>query len=139
MKTPLSLVVGRFIALKPRGNKMLGFCPFHADTKARLWVDDEAEAFLCDVCGAYGDADQFVAEWNALPVPSFDELRANYAGVLYDLNASHKAAESLRFQARDNFASRCLPELIAFGHLPAEAATLAYEYADAALIARAPK
>ena len=47
--TPVTQIVGRFIALKRQGNTVTAICPFHSDTKPSLHVNDSKGLFKCFV------------------------------------------------------------------------------------------
>ncbi len=59
-ESPVSMVLGQFMALNKKGANLEGICPFHPDTKPSLKVNDGKGMYKCFVCGAGGDAITFV-------------------------------------------------------------------------------
>lgn len=56
-------VVGDYLQLKPKGKRLLGLCPFHADHHATNFVVYPAKnCYKCFACGAQGDAVKFVQQ-----------------------------------------------------------------------------
>lgn len=53
-------VVERRISLKKNGGEYYGVCPFHADTKASLQVNQKKQVYKCFACNAGGDAIDFL-------------------------------------------------------------------------------
>ena len=53
-------VIGREVALKPKGAEHIGICPFHNDSNASLNVHRGKQIFKCFACGAGGDALEFL-------------------------------------------------------------------------------
>ena len=49
-------VIGGYIALKKKGNKFWGCCPFHNEKTASFTVSEEKGFFYCFGCHAGGDA-----------------------------------------------------------------------------------
>ncbi len=56
-------VIGHFITLKPSGSEFVGLCPFHDDTRPSMTVVPSKQIYWCPVCGATGDAFDFVMEY----------------------------------------------------------------------------
>lgn len=77
--TPLSLVIGHYMTLNKRGANLEGICPFHADTKPSLKVNDAKGLYKCFACGAGGDAITFVKEFKHV---EFVDALKEIAGVL---------------------------------------------------------
>lgn len=53
-------VIGGYIALKKKGNKFWGCCPFHNEKTASFTVSEEKGFFYCFGCHAGGDAISFL-------------------------------------------------------------------------------
>ena len=60
---PISTVIGNYISLTKRGANLEAICPFHADTKPSLKVNDAKGLYKCFACSAGGDAITFVKEY----------------------------------------------------------------------------
>lgn len=72
-------VVERHVHMKPSGHEHVGLCPFHDDDKPSLKVNRQKQIFKCFVCGAGGDAYEFVRLLN--PSLKRDEILADITGV----------------------------------------------------------
>jgi hypothetical protein len=57
------------VALRRQGREMIGLCPFHADRKPSMTVNDGKGLFKCFPCGAGGDAFAFVMRLEGLDFP----------------------------------------------------------------------
>lgn len=53
-------LVGESVALTRDGSAYRGACPFHMDHDQSLVVCSERQTFTCRVCGANGDAVEFI-------------------------------------------------------------------------------
>jgi len=56
----LSKIVGRYVALKPRGGEHWGLCPFHKETTPSFSVNDEKGVYSCFGCNVRGDVFDFI-------------------------------------------------------------------------------
>jgi DNA primase catalytic core len=66
-------VIGKTVALKRRGRKFLGLCPFHSEKSPSFNVDSERQFFHCFGCKAGGNVIDFVMKRDGLPF--IDALR----------------------------------------------------------------
>ncbi len=71
--TDIAEVIGKTVALKRRGRKFLGLCPFHNEKSPSFNVDSERQFFHCFGCKAGGNVIDFVMKRDALPF--IDALR----------------------------------------------------------------
>lgn len=78
-ETPISMVIGNYISLNKRGSNLEAICPFHADTKPSLKVNDAKGMYKCFACSAGGDAITFVKEYKKV---DFIEALRELAGLL---------------------------------------------------------
>jgi DNA primase len=78
-ETPVSMVISNYMTLNKRGATLEGICPFHADTKPSLKVNDAKGMYKCFACGAGGDAITFVKEFKRL---EFVDALREIAGLL---------------------------------------------------------
>jgi DNA primase len=78
-ESPVSLVIGNYIALTKRGTNLEAVCPFHSDTKPSLKVNDAKGMYKCFACGAGGDAIKFVREYKHL---EFVDALKEVCGIL---------------------------------------------------------
>lgn len=70
-------VVGHYFELKRSGASYKCICPFHDDTSPSLHVSPSKQIYHCFVCGAGGDAIQFVREYEKLTYPEAIEKLAS--------------------------------------------------------------
>lgn len=76
---PISTVIGNYISLTKRGANLEAICPFHADTKPSLKVNDAKGLYKCFACSAGGDAITFVKEYKKI---EFIEALKEIANIL---------------------------------------------------------
>jgi len=59
-RTDIGEVIGAYVALRKRGNDLVGLCPFHGEKTPSFHVHPDRGFFKCFGCGAAGDALTFV-------------------------------------------------------------------------------
>lgn len=57
---PLASVVEPYVALRKKGAKLEGLCPFHAERTPSFKIFEKDERFHCFGCGAHGDVFDFL-------------------------------------------------------------------------------
>jgi phage/plasmid primase-like uncharacterized protein len=57
---PLASVVEPYVALKKKGTKLEGLCPFHVERSPSFKIFEKDDRFHCFGCGAHGDAFDFL-------------------------------------------------------------------------------
>lgn len=62
-------IVGQYTALRQRGKKYVGLCPFHAEKSPSFTVDSEKGLYHCFGCGVGGDVFTLVMEKENLSFP----------------------------------------------------------------------
>jgi len=62
-------IAGQYTALKHRGRKWVGLCPFHSEKGPSFTVDEEKQLYHCFGCGAGGDVFSLVMEKENLNFP----------------------------------------------------------------------
>ena len=62
-------VIGGYVALKKKGNKFWGCCPFHNEKTASFTVSEEKGFFYCFGCQAGGDAISFLMQIRQITFP----------------------------------------------------------------------
>lgn len=62
-------IAGQYTALKHRGRKWVGLCPFHSEKGPSFTVDEEKQLYHCFGCGAGGDIFSLVMEKENLNFP----------------------------------------------------------------------
>ena len=73
----LAELVGRRVALRRRGNNLLGLCPFHKEKTPSFSVNEEKGFYHCFGCQAHGDAIEFVMKTESLSFPEASSNRSN--------------------------------------------------------------
>lgn len=81
-RLPLSVVVGRFVAIKKKGREYSGLCPFHQEKGASFTVNDEKGFYHCFGCGAHGDLFNFVMQKMNLPFMEAVEYLADQVNLV---------------------------------------------------------
>ncbi|HMB74232.1 MAG TPA: DNA primase [Gammaproteobacteria bacterium] len=74
-------IVGRRVALKKAGASFKGLCPFHDEKTPSFIVTSTRGTYKCFGCGAYGNAIQFLMDFDHLPFPEAVEALADSLGV----------------------------------------------------------
>lgn len=80
-RTDLLALIGQFVALKKRGGRYTGLCPFHQEKTPSFSVDPEKGFWKCFGCGKGGDAFTFLMQLERLTFPEALERLAERAGV----------------------------------------------------------
>ena len=73
--------IGQYVALKQRGNDLVGLCPFHGEKTPSFHVHPEQSYFKCFGCGAAGDVIAFVQKLENVTFPDAVRMLASKAGV----------------------------------------------------------
>jgi DNA primase len=74
-------VIGDHITLKPKGRELVCLCPFHADRNPSMYVVPAKQIFHCFVCGAGGNAIDFVMKFHGMEFRAALEFLAQKAGI----------------------------------------------------------
>ncbi len=100
----LAEIASAYTTLKRRGKKLVGLCPFHAESNPSFTVDEEKQLYHCFGCGAGGDVFslimekenlsfpetiRFLAEKYHIPLPSVSRLSPEVKKLedrLYEIN-----------------------------------------------------
>lgn len=80
-RTDLLALIGQHVALKKRGGRFVGLCPFHQEKTPSFGVDPQKGFWHCFGCGKGGDAFTFMMEMEKLPFGEALERLAERAGV----------------------------------------------------------
>ena len=83
VKESLSLadLVGRYVQLKRKGNRLAACCPFHNEKTPSFYVDPAKGFFHCFGCGAGGDLIRFAMDIEGMTFREALEFLADIAGV----------------------------------------------------------
>ena len=66
-KTDIFDIISSYVALKRRGNKYIGLCPFHQEKTPSFTVDTDKGLFYCFGCQTGGDKISFIEKIENLP------------------------------------------------------------------------
>ena len=83
IKSRLNLeeIVGRYVTLKPVGDRLMAPCPFHQETKASFSITPDRTFFYCFGCQAKGDVIEFYKNINGLDFAETITQLAEEAGI----------------------------------------------------------
>ncbi len=79
--TDIVALVGDHVALRPKGREHVCLCPFHDDHNPSMYVVPHKQIFHCFVCGAGGNAIDFVMKYHAMEFPEALRHLAERAGI----------------------------------------------------------
>ena len=80
-RTDIVEVVGEYTALRQRGGRYWGLCPFHSEKTPSFTVSPDKSAFYCFGCGKGGGVTQFVMDVEGLSFPEALRTLAERAGI----------------------------------------------------------
>ncbi len=89
-------VVAEYSALRQRGGRYWGLCPFHTEKTPSFTVSADKSAFYCFGCGKGGGLIQFVMDVEQLPFPEAVRMLAERAGVQLETEQRPAGAISRR-------------------------------------------
>jgi DNA primase len=95
-RTDLLALIGQHVALKKRGGRYTGLCPFHQEKSPSFSVDPTKGFWHCFGCGKGGDAINFVMTLEHLEFGEAVERLAERAGIrpsLEDVEAPRRREE----------------------------------------------
>lgn len=91
-RLPIEVVVGRRVALRRRGVRHQGLCPFHGEKTPSFECRTDRQNFHCYGCGAHGDIFAFVMRSEGCDFPQAVARCAADAGVPLDLDPGERQA-----------------------------------------------
>lgn len=105
---PISQIVGHFLPLKRSGSSLVALCPFHADSKPSMNVNDKLGLWRCWPCDRGGDALTFVQDFKKVDFVEAMRMCAQILGLPEDeLNRDRKKNPRLELAFRVlNFANK---------------------------------
>ena len=156
-RTDIVALIGQFVALRQRGGRHVGLCPFHQEKSPSFGVDAQKGFWHCFGCGKGGDAFTFLMEMEKLSFMETVERLAERAGIhpvetveatqrkeerdfLYEVNAEAGAAFTRALRGQAGQAARGYLEKR--GITPAQAQRFGLGYAPRgwdALVSHLPK
>lgn len=75
---PIEKLVARYVPLNPRGNQLVGRCPFHEGDDSSLVVYPQTQSFHCLGCQACGDSVSFLMRMDKLTAVEALEVLRNF-------------------------------------------------------------
>lgn len=93
-RTDIGGFIGNYVALRKRGNDLVGLCPFHGEKTPSFHVHPDKGFFKCFGCGEGGDVFKFVQLLEGVAFPEAARILAKRAGV--ELEAESPAAARVR-------------------------------------------
>lgn len=86
---PIEAYIGRTVALKRAGKRLVGLCPFHTEKSPSFSVTPEKGFFYCFGCGKGGDLLRFVMDHEGMPFPEALDTLARFAGIEKPAHLKH--------------------------------------------------
>lgn len=80
-RTDIGTFIGAYVALRKRGNDLVGLCPFHGEKTPSFHVHPDRGFFKCFGCGAGGDVISFFQKLENITFPEAVRELAKRAGV----------------------------------------------------------
>jgi DNA primase len=74
-------VIGSYVKLTKKGNRLFGLCPFHNEKTGSFSVDPNNQLYYCFGCHAGGNVFTFVMEYENYSFQEAVEFLANRAGI----------------------------------------------------------
>lgn len=79
--TDIVRLIGEHVTLKPKGREFACICPFHNDHNPSMYVVPAKQIFHCFVCGAGGNAIDFLIRFHGMGFREALEMLASRAGI----------------------------------------------------------
>ncbi|MBN2535335.1 MAG: DNA primase [Spirochaetales bacterium] len=77
----ISDLVGEYVALKKKGTKYWGLCPFHTEKTPSFTVSPDKEMYYCFGCHKHGDIFTFIMEMEKVSFPEALKILAQKAHI----------------------------------------------------------
>ncbi len=96
IKSRLSLedIAGRYVQLRPVGERLMAPCPFHQETKASFSISPDRGFYYCFGCQAKGDVIEFYRNINGLDFSEAVTQLAAEAGVTLERTGSKSSPQA---------------------------------------------
>ena len=99
--TDIVQLIGEQVALRQRGRKYVGLCPFHQEKTPSFQVDADRRMFYCFGCQTGGDAISFLMKRDNLSFIEALEILAERAGIPLDIEQTSASDDAnLRLRQR---------------------------------------
>ena len=100
-------LISQTVALKRRGRKYVGLCPFHTEKTPSFTVDPTKQAFYCFGCKASGSVFDFVMKRDRVEFKEALEILARHAGIELPQYGGKKMATGERQAMFDALSAAC--------------------------------
>jgi len=100
-------LISQTVALKRRGRKFVGLCPFHTEKTPSFTVDQVKQAFYCFGCKASGSVFDFVMKRDRVEFKEALEILARSAGIELPQFGGKKMASGERQAMLDALSAAC--------------------------------
>src|SRR5258706_10333028 len=100
-------LISQTVALKRRGRKYVGLCPFHTEKTPSFTVDQVKQAFYCFGCKASGSVFDFVMKRDRVEFKEALEILARQAGIELPQFGGKKMATGERQAILDGLSAAC--------------------------------
>lgn len=77
-------IINEVVPLQPKGNNMVGICPFHADKNPSMYVSESKHVFNCFSCGTKGNVISFVSKYDGISYGAATIKLAKKLGIPID-------------------------------------------------------
>ncbi|MBV9102652.1 MAG: DNA primase [Candidatus Eremiobacteraeota bacterium] len=105
-RTDIGALVGDYVALRKRGNDLIGLCPFHAERTPSFHVHPDRGFFKCFGCGVGGDVFTFYERVENVTFIDALQALAKRAGV--ELQPRSPAASRARSERESIYAANAI-------------------------------
>jgi DNA primase len=105
-RTDIGTFIGAYVALRKRGNDLVGLCPFHGEKTPSFHVHPDRGFFKCFGCGAGGDVIAFYQKLENITFPEAVRELAKRAGI--EVEAENPASARARTEKEAIFAANDL-------------------------------
>jgi DNA primase len=102
-RTDIGTFIGAYVALRKRGNDLVGLCPFHGEKTPSFHVHPDRGFFKCFGCGAGGDVIAFFQKLENITFPEAIRELARRSGV--EVEAETPASARVRTEKESIYAA----------------------------------
>lgn len=102
-RVPIVQVIGDYVKLQRKGNRLVGLCPFHDEKTPSFSVNADRNVYHCFGCGASGNTVSFLMQHDGLSFREAMEQLAGRAGVVLQLQEEDRARARQNRDARQAY------------------------------------
>ena len=96
-KTDIVDIISSYVELKPQGKNFFGICPFHDDHSPSMSVSRDKGIYKCFVCGASGNAFNFVENYLNIPFLEAVKIVSDKIGYNFKLKKSKEDTKNSKY------------------------------------------